>query len=131
MDRGAAAVGTDETEVGPQGELRLRPSAVDNLRRAVHLFKTQHTALGVVPTALRVHSFQRHEAGSQLLRLPVGEPRGHGVWLKELAPLDRPMVSLRGLQLGARDLRCLAQVLPGMQVGNSCPGWCAASPPPE
>ncbi len=113
--------GIDETEMGPQGELRLRPPAVENLRRAVQLFTTQHTASKMVPMALRVHASQRREAGSQLLQPPAGEPQGHGVWVKELAPLDRPMVALRGLQLRARDLRCLAEALPGMQVGKLLP----------
>ncbi len=65
---------------------------------------------------------RRLETPLLLLQPPVGEPQGHGVWVRELGPLDRPRVALRGMELGEGDLRCLADTLPGMQVG----GWWGA-----
>lgn len=109
--------------MGSQGELRLQPSGVGNLRRAVQRFVTQHspaaaaTASTQSPTAQRVYACRRLVAPLLLLRAPTGEPLGHGVWVSELAPLDWPLMAVRGVELGEGAFRCLTDTLPGMQVG--------------
>ncbi len=107
-------------------EWRLLPAAVDRLKATVPRLAAHRSCQPSGSGALRLCA--EAGPGTQLLLPPQpgaagggaaagGSAMGHAVWIRELGPVRRPVVALRGLELVGSDLECLAAMLPEMKVG--------------
>ncbi len=104
------------------GKRRLLPTAVERLGRLVGMLAAVRSCRPRNDGALRVYA--EAPPGPGLLHPPaapagmaVASSPGHAVWIRELGPIRRPLVALRGLELVGGDLECLAATLPEMKVG--------------
>ncbi len=104
------------------GKRRLLPAAVERVRRLVGMLAAVRSCRPRNSGALRLYA--EAPPGPGLLHPPLApagvagaESLGHAVWIRELGPVRRPLVALRGLELVRGDLECLAATLPEMKVG--------------
>ncbi len=107
---------------------RLLPAAVERVRRLVGRLAAVRSCRPRNSGALRLYA--EAPPGPGLLHPPaapagvaVASSPGHAVWIRELGPVRRPLVALRGLELVGGDLECLAATLSEMKVGAGAAAW--------